>query len=850
MLGSLLGPSSHACSQGKVHVKIPRIVCVGSHDFSKAVTSGTPVILSRTRHRDKTNNPFSKYVVQSMSEQLNVIALISGGKDSLYSLLHCVQNGHNVVALANLHPPLESRKEDDDMNSYMYQTVGHEIIPLYATALDIPLFRREISGSAVQTGRYYDTSSSNGTAHDETEDLCQLLEEVKKAHPTVNAVSSGAILSTYQRTRVESVAIRLGLVPLAYLWQYPALPPSSKRVESISGLLDDMAAARCDARMIKIATGGLKDSMLWTNVADPKTRQRLIAGMAPFFPDQPFWLRGAVLGEGGEYETLALDGPYPVWKKRLHVDSSDVHTITGEGGVHHVQLAKVSLIEKDAGTPTLAVRYPSWYDAQFENIRAQLQPLIYDPPIEKVSESQRLPLELPRARISSSPTHTIVTNYVAEDFQTDAAAQMKDIASQITRDLGQLSPSITSSATTFTLLQVASMSDFPIINPIYASLFPTGEPNPPARVTIASDLPIGVKVSLSMTLHRGPRSDRRGLHVQSRSYWAPANIGPYSQAICESIDGPVGDLNIHDAARTEVVHVAGQIPLIPHSMELSEASFEDQTVLSLQHLWRVGQERGVDFWPWGVAFIYLTDDLIGKVSTAAQAWSTAHQYHLMTDEDDTEDNNADQDVWYQQQHRGFTSPATTPTATSDHLHKLPNPTLMNSIQPRFPPLLIAEVVSLPRAAPIEWWSLGLTNLTADSQKLRWGIKTWSWGVSTGVFISSPTDEGGAEHVFLSLLIRDASQLESGMREALRLALGATISHTFGLEGDESKWEVVHGTAFHAAKLYGTKGHIEGIHTATVPCRGLWGSVDVNGDGDAQMEKLDMALVLRLRRSED
>ncbi len=37
---------------------------------------------------------------------LRVIALVSGGKDSFYSLLHCMANGHRVVALANLHPPL------------------------------------------------------------------------------------------------------------------------------------------------------------------------------------------------------------------------------------------------------------------------------------------------------------------------------------------------------------------------------------------------------------------------------------------------------------------------------------------------------------------------------------------------------------------------------------------------------------------------------------------------------------------------------------------------------------------------------------------------------------------------
>src|SRR5437762_3271224 len=89
---------------------------------------------------------------------LNVVALVSGGKDSLYSIIHCIQNGHTVVALANLYP-LSVTKADgsarvagygdgdgdgDDLNSFMYQTVGHSVIPLYASALNLPLYRRAI----------------------------------------------------------------------------------------------------------------------------------------------------------------------------------------------------------------------------------------------------------------------------------------------------------------------------------------------------------------------------------------------------------------------------------------------------------------------------------------------------------------------------------------------------------------------------------------------------------------------------------------------------------------------------------------------------------------------------------
>jgi diphthine-ammonia ligase len=36
---------------------------------------------------------------------MKVVALISGGKDSFHNMLKCVQNGHEIVALANLYPP-------------------------------------------------------------------------------------------------------------------------------------------------------------------------------------------------------------------------------------------------------------------------------------------------------------------------------------------------------------------------------------------------------------------------------------------------------------------------------------------------------------------------------------------------------------------------------------------------------------------------------------------------------------------------------------------------------------------------------------------------------------------------
>lgn len=56
----------------------------------------------------------------------------------------------------------------------MYQTVGHQAIELYADAMDLPLYRRTIQGSSLDTSRNY-----RETEGDEVEDLYQLLHLVK-----------------------------------------------------------------------------------------------------------------------------------------------------------------------------------------------------------------------------------------------------------------------------------------------------------------------------------------------------------------------------------------------------------------------------------------------------------------------------------------------------------------------------------------------------------------------------------------------------------------------------------------------------------------------------------------------
>lgn len=63
----------------------------------------------------------------------------------------------------------------DELDSYMYQSVGHEVIDLFAQAMELPLYRAETKGTAQTTEKEY----PQATKGDEVEDLYELLRQVK-----------------------------------------------------------------------------------------------------------------------------------------------------------------------------------------------------------------------------------------------------------------------------------------------------------------------------------------------------------------------------------------------------------------------------------------------------------------------------------------------------------------------------------------------------------------------------------------------------------------------------------------------------------------------------------------------
>ena len=247
---------------------------------------------------------------------MKFVALLSGGKDSCFNIIKCIENKHELVALANLMPP---DSDVEEMNSFMYQSAAHNTIPQMADCFGVPLYRQEIRGSAVVQSLDYKKEET-----DEVEDLFLLLQKVVDAHPGIRGVACGAIISNYQRLRVEDVCSRLGLTPLTYLW-----------MRDRKELLDDIIETGVVAVLVKVAGAGL----------DPhKHLGKTLKEMRPILHRLHDRFGLDYCGEGGEYETLVLD--CSAFKKKLILMETIILLDAEDCSVGNLKILGCSVEEK------------------------------------------------------------------------------------------------------------------------------------------------------------------------------------------------------------------------------------------------------------------------------------------------------------------------------------------------------------------------------------------------------------------------------------------------------------------------------------------------------------------------
>uniref|UniRef100_A0A6M2E9K7 Diphthine--ammonia ligase n=1 Tax=Populus davidiana TaxID=266767 RepID=A0A6M2E9K7_9ROSI len=464
---------------------------------------------------------------------MKVVALVSGGKDSCYAMMKCIQYGHEIVALANLMPADDSV---DELDSFMYQTVGHQIIVSYAECMGLPLFRRRIQGSTRHQTLNYKT-----TPGDEVEDMFVLLNEVKRQIPSITAVSSGAIASDYQRLRVESVCSRLGLVSLAYLW---------KQDQSL--LLQEMITNGILAITVKVAAIGL----------DPaKHLGKEIAFLTAHLHKLKELYGINVCGEGGEYETLTLDCPLFV-NARIVLDEFQtvLHSpgsIASVGVIHPLAFhlenkdTVISLSDNDKASDSSLEKKGSVFVVQGDF------PQRSQATCQSNSETTNsVEVRDDRIYISKTKKDNIfsICCWLQDSCKTSAGSH-EDLAVVLKHIESQLAGyGFGWEHVLYIHLYIADMNEFATVNETYVR-FITQEKCPfgvPSRSTI--ELPL-LQASLGRAYIEvlvANDNSKNVLHVQSISSWAPSCIGPYSQA------------TLHK----EILHMAGQLGLDPPTMML------------------------------------------------------------------------------------------------------------------------------------------------------------------------------------------------------------------------------------------------------------------------------------------
>ena len=199
---------------------------------------------------------------------MRVAALCSGGKDSAFALWLVMNQGHEIDSLVAMIP----KRED----SWMFHSANIHLIDFFAECSGIPLVKVETSGEREK----------------ELKDLEHALQKLD-----VEGVISGAIASKYQKSRIDGICNKFGLIHLAPLWDRDPLD-----------LLNEMVGTRFKAVITSVAAEGFDEKWLGKKI-DEKCVKDLVKLHEKF--------RINVCGEGGEYESLVLDAPF--FEKRIEL---------------------------------------------------------------------------------------------------------------------------------------------------------------------------------------------------------------------------------------------------------------------------------------------------------------------------------------------------------------------------------------------------------------------------------------------------------------------------------------------------------------------------------------------------
>lgn len=228
--------------------------------------------------KEKGHSRISSYLREFYpAHNVNLGALVSSGKDSIYALYVMLRQNYSIGCIITM----KSRNPD----SFMFHTPSVELVRLQAESMGIPFIEAETKGEKEK----------------ELKDLRKALQLAKERYK-IQGVVTGALYSDYQRQRIEKTADSLGLKIFSPLWHI------SQETE-----MRELIGNGFKFIITRVAAEGLDKSWLNREITE-KDIDRLVLLNKKNAINIAF--------EGGEAETLVLDAP--VFRKRIVINGYSI----------------------------------------------------------------------------------------------------------------------------------------------------------------------------------------------------------------------------------------------------------------------------------------------------------------------------------------------------------------------------------------------------------------------------------------------------------------------------------------------------------------------------------------------
>jgi asparagine synthase (glutamine-hydrolysing) len=198
-------------------------------------------------------------------DTVRIAALLSTGKDSILATHIMLERNYDLACFITI--------QSDNQDSYMYHGPNTNLAQLQADAAQTPLI----------------TATTQGDKETELDDLKDAIKQAIDEH-NIQGIVTGAIESTYQRDRIETICDDLGIKTFNPLWQMD-------QAQEVKTALDN----NIEFIFVKIAAYGLDTTWLGHTIAydDLKKLQTLHDDLGI-----------NIAGEGGEYETFVTNAPF------------------------------------------------------------------------------------------------------------------------------------------------------------------------------------------------------------------------------------------------------------------------------------------------------------------------------------------------------------------------------------------------------------------------------------------------------------------------------------------------------------------------------------------------------------